>query len=97
MADLVMTLVASTGTLGRWRATNLFYGWTWMAGTRITGIVKSPERREGRSPSCTRPTVEPSGFTGSSATGRLWVAEMLESHVSYPMLALFRSRHLGQS
>jgi hypothetical protein len=27
----------------------------------------------------------------------LWTAEVLESHVSYPMLALFRSQHLGQS
>lgn len=26
-----------------------------------------------------------------------WVADVLESHVSYPMLALFRSQHAGQS
>jgi len=26
-----------------------------------------------------------------------WTADILESHVSYPMLALFRSQHLGQS
>lgn len=26
-----------------------------------------------------------------------WTAEVLESHVSYPMLALFRSQHAGQS
>ena len=26
-----------------------------------------------------------------------WTAELLESHVSYPMLALFRSQHPGQS
>jgi hypothetical protein len=26
-----------------------------------------------------------------------WIAEVLESHVSYPMLALFRSQHRGQS
>ncbi|MFN2582430.1 MAG: hypothetical protein ABR498_06790, partial [Candidatus Dormibacteria bacterium] len=26
-----------------------------------------------------------------------WTAEVLESHVTYPMLALFRSQHLGQS
>ena len=26
-----------------------------------------------------------------------WTAEVLESHVSYPMLALFRSQHTGQS
>jgi hypothetical protein len=27
----------------------------------------------------------------------MWTAEVLESHVSYPMLALFRSQHAGQS
>jgi hypothetical protein len=27
----------------------------------------------------------------------LWTADVLESHVSYPMLALFRSQHAGQS
>ena len=26
-----------------------------------------------------------------------WTADILESHVSYPMLALFRSQHRGQS
>ncbi len=31
------------------------------------------------------------------AEWELWTAEVLESHVSYPMLALFRSQHLGQS
>jgi hypothetical protein len=28
---------------------------------------------------------------------QLWTADVLESHVSYPMLALFRSQHPGQS
>jgi hypothetical protein len=28
---------------------------------------------------------------------QLWTADVLESHVSYPMLALFRSQHAGQS
>jgi hypothetical protein len=28
---------------------------------------------------------------------QLWTADVLESHVSYPMLALFRSQHEGQS
>jgi hypothetical protein len=28
---------------------------------------------------------------------QLWTAEVLERHVSYPMLALFRSQHPGQS
>ena len=28
---------------------------------------------------------------------QMWVADLLESHVSYPMLALFRSQHPGQS
>ncbi len=27
----------------------------------------------------------------------MWIADVLESHVSYPMLALFRSQHPGQS
>lgn len=27
----------------------------------------------------------------------LWTSQVLESHVSYPMLALFRSQHVGQS
>jgi hypothetical protein len=31
------------------------------------------------------------------AEWELWTAEVLESHVSYPMLALFRSQHRGQS
>ena len=31
------------------------------------------------------------------AEWELWTAEILESHVSYPMLALFRSQHTGQS
>lgn len=31
------------------------------------------------------------------AEWELWIAEILESHVSYPMLALFRSQHRGQS
>jgi hypothetical protein len=31
------------------------------------------------------------------AEWELWTAEVLESHVSYPMLALFRSQHVGQS
>ncbi|MBV9121662.1 MAG: hypothetical protein JOZ39_13210, partial [Chloroflexi bacterium] len=31
------------------------------------------------------------------AEWELWTAEILESHVSYPMLAYFRSRHAGQS
>jgi hypothetical protein len=31
------------------------------------------------------------------AEWEMWTAEVLESHVSYPMLALFRSQHLGQS
>lgn len=31
------------------------------------------------------------------AEWELWTADVLESHVSYPMLALFRSQHLGQS
>jgi len=33
----------------------------------------------------------------SFAEWELWTAEILESHVSYPMLALFRSQHPGQS
>ncbi len=33
----------------------------------------------------------------SFAEWELWSAEVLESHVSYPMLALFRSQHPGQS
>ena len=28
---------------------------------------------------------------------QMWTADLLESHVSYPMLALFRSQHPGQS
>jgi cbb3-type cytochrome oxidase subunit 3 len=31
------------------------------------------------------------------AEWEMWMAEVLESHVSYPMLALFRSQHRGQS
>lgn len=31
------------------------------------------------------------------AEWEMWTAEVLESHVSYPMLALFRSQHQGQS
>jgi hypothetical protein len=31
------------------------------------------------------------------AEWEMWIAEVLESHVSYPMLALFRSQHRGQS
>jgi hypothetical protein len=31
------------------------------------------------------------------AEWELWTAEVLESHVSYPMLALFRSQNVGQS
>ena len=31
------------------------------------------------------------------ADWQLWTADVLESHVSYPMLALFRSQHPGQS
>ena len=31
------------------------------------------------------------------AEWEMWTAEVLESHVSYPMLALFRSQHTGQS
>lgn len=31
------------------------------------------------------------------ADWELWTAQVLESHVSYPMLAVFRSQHLGQS
>jgi len=31
------------------------------------------------------------------ADWELWTAEILESHVSYPMLAYFRSQHIGQS
>ena len=27
----------------------------------------------------------------------MWTAEVMESHTSYPMLALFRSQHAGQS
>jgi hypothetical protein len=33
----------------------------------------------------------------SFAEWELWIADVLESHVSYPMLALFRSQHPGQS
>jgi hypothetical protein len=31
------------------------------------------------------------------ADWEMWTAEVLESHVSYPMLAVFRSQHIGQS
>jgi len=31
------------------------------------------------------------------AEWEMWTAEVLESHVSYPMLAVFRSQHAGQS
>jgi hypothetical protein len=31
------------------------------------------------------------------ADWQMWTADLLESHVSYPMLALFRSQHPGQS
>lgn len=31
------------------------------------------------------------------AEWEMWTSEVLESHVAYPMLALFRSQHLGQS
>jgi hypothetical protein len=31
------------------------------------------------------------------AEWQMWTADVLESHVSYPMLALFRSQHAGQS
>ena len=33
----------------------------------------------------------------SFAEWEMWTADVLESHVSYPMLALFRSQHPGQS
>src|SRR5580700_11346237 len=33
----------------------------------------------------------------SLADWQMWTADVLESHVSYPMLALFRSQHPGQS
>src|SRR6516225_11260352 len=33
----------------------------------------------------------------SLAEWEMWTADVLESHVSYPMLALFRSQHPGQS
>ena len=33
----------------------------------------------------------------SFAEWEAWTADVLESHVSYPMLALFRSQHPGQS
>jgi hypothetical protein len=33
----------------------------------------------------------------SFAEWEQWIADVLESHVSYPMLALFRSQHQGQS
>jgi hypothetical protein len=33
----------------------------------------------------------------SFAEWQMWTADVLESHVSYPMLALFRSQHPGQS
>ena len=33
----------------------------------------------------------------SFAEWEMWTADVLESHVSYPMLALFRSQHAGQS
>ncbi len=33
----------------------------------------------------------------SLAEWQMWTADVLESHVSYPMLALFRSQHPGQS
>ncbi len=33
----------------------------------------------------------------SLAEWQMWTADVLESHVSYPMLALFRSQHVGQS
>ncbi len=33
----------------------------------------------------------------SFAEWEQWIADLLESHVSYPMLALFRSQHEGQS
>jgi hypothetical protein len=31
------------------------------------------------------------------AEWEMWTAEVMESHLSYPMLALFRSQHVGQS
>lgn len=34
---------------------------------------------------------------GFFANWEMWTAELLESHVSFPMLALFRSQHEGQS
>jgi cbb3-type cytochrome oxidase subunit 3 len=47
-------------------------------------------------------TVHASGqnldmFNRFCADWEMWTAEVLESHTSYPMLALFRSQHPGQS
>lgn len=36
-------------------------------------------------------------FDRFCAEWEMWTAEVLESHVSYPMLSLFRSQHVGQS
>ena len=36
-------------------------------------------------------------FNRFCADWEIWTAEVLESHCSYPMLALFRSQHPGQS
>lgn len=36
-------------------------------------------------------------FNRFCADWEMWTAEVLESHTSYPMLALFRSQHPGQS
>jgi len=36
-------------------------------------------------------------FNRFCADWEMWTAEVLESHTSYPMLALFRSQHAGQS
>jgi len=41
--------------------------------------------------------ADPERYYRFCAEWELWTAEVLESHVSYPMLALFRSQHPGQS
>lgn len=46
IADLVITLVATTGGYGRWRPTNIFYRRTWAAWTAIARRIRSPQRRE---------------------------------------------------
>lgn len=102
--DAVSTVVTTRRRRGRFWPTPVYYRWSWRA-WRAVGQRAAPELREGFLGSygplsllglACHAAGGVAGIAAAFADWERWCDGVYDSHTTYPMLALFRSRQPGQ-